>query len=197
MGDILSRIAQIADNEGIKIGAMERKIGASKGVLSRAIANGTDIQSKWIQLIVENFPLYSAAWLLTGIGPMLRTSDAATPAAPKVETSAAAPAAARVAAVENQPDAILALMDKISSMMEKIEGLARENGQLRERVNRMEEERERLFAHSGGGKLPPPTPPATTSATPRPGKSPRPTSSPQSGSPLPDVRSDASKTARK
>ena len=51
MGNILSRIQEIALNEGITIGALERKIGASKGVLSRAINNGTDIQSKWLQII--------------------------------------------------------------------------------------------------------------------------------------------------
>lgn len=72
MGNILSRIEQIACNEGITIGALEKKIGASKGVLSRAIANGTDIQSKWIQIIVENYPHYSAEWLLAGRGEMLK-----------------------------------------------------------------------------------------------------------------------------
>lgn len=72
MCKILSRIQQIASNEGITIGAMERAIGASKGVLSRAIANGTDIQSKWIISLVENYPRYSGDWLLTGNGNMLR-----------------------------------------------------------------------------------------------------------------------------
>lgn len=71
MSSILARIQEIAANEGITITALERKIGASKGVLSRAITNGTDIQTKWIQNIVENYPQYSPAWLLTGIGPMI------------------------------------------------------------------------------------------------------------------------------
>lgn len=71
MSNILSRIQDIASNEGITIGALERKIGASKGVLSRAINNGTDIQSKWVQIIVENYPRYSARWLMTGKGDML------------------------------------------------------------------------------------------------------------------------------
>ena len=75
MGTILSRIRDIAENEGIKITTLERSIGASKGVLSRAINNGTDIQSKWIQCIVENYPQYSAEWLLTGRGDMLRHDD--------------------------------------------------------------------------------------------------------------------------
>lgn len=71
MCKILPRIKQIALNEGISVGALERVIGASKGVLSRAIANGTDIQSKWLEAIVENYPQYSAQWLLTGMGEML------------------------------------------------------------------------------------------------------------------------------
>lgn len=74
MGNILSRIQDIAHNEGITIGALERCIGASKGVLSRAINNGTDIQSKWISILVENYPKYSPAWLLTGEGEMLRAN---------------------------------------------------------------------------------------------------------------------------
>lgn len=73
MSTVLSRIQELASNEKITIGALERRIGASKGVLSRAINNSTDIQSKWIQNIVENYPQYSAQWLLTGEGPMLKT----------------------------------------------------------------------------------------------------------------------------
>lgn len=68
MSTILDRIAQIANNENISIGKLERVIGASKGVLSRAIANKSDIQSKWIIKIVENYPQYSGDWLLTGRG---------------------------------------------------------------------------------------------------------------------------------
>ncbi len=71
MCKILPRIKQLAEHEGITIGALERIIGASKGVLSRAISNGTDIQSKWLQAIVENYPQYSAQWLLTGVGDMM------------------------------------------------------------------------------------------------------------------------------
>lgn len=69
---------------------MEKAIGASKGVLSRAINNGTDIQSKWIQIIVENYPHYSTEWLLTGRGEMLkttRTSGINTPIVDSTERS--------------------------------------------------------------------------------------------------------------
>lgn len=74
MRSILDRIQQIAINENITITALERSIGASKGVLSRAINNKTDIQAKWIQNIVENYPQYSADWLITGRGEMLLPS---------------------------------------------------------------------------------------------------------------------------
>lgn len=75
MENILSRIERLASNEGIKIGSLEKKIGASKGVLSRAIANGTDIQSKWLQIIARNYPQYSTLWLLTGEGSMLSSEN--------------------------------------------------------------------------------------------------------------------------
>lgn len=86
MGTILSRIQEIASKEGITIGAMERSLGASKGVLSRAIANGTDIQSKWIQILVDNYPLYSSEWLLTGKGPMLKSDEQPLPELKKINS---------------------------------------------------------------------------------------------------------------
>lgn len=67
---LLMRIKVIAENENITISELERVIGASKGVLSRAINNGTDIQAKWICAIVKRYPQYSAKWLLTGEKPV-------------------------------------------------------------------------------------------------------------------------------
>lgn len=75
MQTILHRIEKIAQHENITITALERKIGASKGVLSRAINNGTDIQSKWLQMIADNYPQYSTFWLLTGKGEMLTSTE--------------------------------------------------------------------------------------------------------------------------
>lgn len=72
MENILDRISKIADNKGISIGRFESSIGASKGVLSRAIANKTDIQAKWIVAIGDNYPEISPEWLLTGKGNMLK-----------------------------------------------------------------------------------------------------------------------------
>lgn len=72
MCKILNRIREIADNESITIAALERAIGASKGVIYKAISKGTDIQAKWIEAIVENYPQYSTEWLITGNGNMLK-----------------------------------------------------------------------------------------------------------------------------
>ncbi|MDD7438606.1 MAG: S24 family peptidase [Bacteroidales bacterium] len=69
---IAKRIKTIADNEGITLSEIERVIGASNGVLSRAAKKGTDIQSKWVASIIDNYLKYSPDWLLTGNGDMLR-----------------------------------------------------------------------------------------------------------------------------
>lgn len=72
MTNIVDRIEELAINQHITITALESKIGASKGVLSRALAKKTDIQSKWIQKIVENYPQVNSEWLLTGKGTMFK-----------------------------------------------------------------------------------------------------------------------------
>lgn len=86
MCDILQQIRAISEREGITITALERSIGASKGVLSRALTNGTDIQSKWVRKIVENYPQYSAEWLITGHGDVLKGST--PPVNPHPQTAA-------------------------------------------------------------------------------------------------------------
>lgn len=86
MCKILPRLKVIAEREGITIGALERSIGASKGVISRAISNGTDIQSKWIQAVVEKYPQYSAQWLLVGEGDMLQHESSSNSNIDKYDT---------------------------------------------------------------------------------------------------------------
>jgi len=69
---VLDRIASIAAMEGISITRLELNIGASKGVLSRALMKGTDIQSKWLTEIVKRYPHYNADWILSGEGEMYK-----------------------------------------------------------------------------------------------------------------------------
>ena len=56
----------IAEGEGMNITSLEKSIGASKGVLSRAINKGSDIQSKWLIALIEKFPNYNYEKLLKG-----------------------------------------------------------------------------------------------------------------------------------
>ena len=72
MNNILNAFNKIAENEGITVTKLEQILGASKGVLTRAIAKDSDIQSKWILSLVENYPQYNTDWLLTGKGEMLK-----------------------------------------------------------------------------------------------------------------------------
>lgn len=76
MRNVLQVFKEIAENEKISITGLEKTIGASKGVLSRAISKGTDIQAKWLFALVDNYPQYSAEWILTGRGPMLQKDSA-------------------------------------------------------------------------------------------------------------------------
>ncbi len=79
MNIILENIKYLAINENVTITKLENIIGASKGVLSRAIANDTDIQTKWILKIVENYPQYSCEWLIKRDGPMLKNPENINP----------------------------------------------------------------------------------------------------------------------
>ncbi len=150
MATILDRIQEIAQNEGISIGALERQIGASKGVLSRAINNGTDIQSKWIQTLVENYPLYSAEWLLTGRGVMHKTNCAQSSKTP----SKATPAFNE----DNEKNStkqvdISAHGEVIDRLVAQITQQAEEIGRLRERIAQLERERRKNASDAAGGSI--------------------------------------------
>lgn len=70
MGNISDRVRKIIDNEGLSISQFERIIGSSKGTISKAILNGTDLQARWLSAIISQFPHYNALWILTGEGNM-------------------------------------------------------------------------------------------------------------------------------
>ncbi|MBF4519434.1 hypothetical protein IRZ71_24080 [Flavobacterium sp. ANB] len=72
MNILLENIKILAENENISISKLEKEIGSSQAVLSRAIAKNTDIQAKWVLKIAEKYPQYSCDWLLKKEGPMLR-----------------------------------------------------------------------------------------------------------------------------
>lgn len=147
MCKILPRIKELALHEGITIGALERAIGASKGVLSRAINNGTDIQSKWIQAIVENYPQYSAQWLLTGMGEMTVTPTIASKEAskndPEITKSESSPILVNVP-LEVHNNMINLYEDKIQSKDQEIGNLREEIGKLKATIAILEKEKEQM-----------------------------------------------------
>ncbi|MBF4518096.1 hypothetical protein IRZ71_17155 [Flavobacterium sp. ANB] len=75
MNTILENISKLADNEGVTITKLEQIIGASKGVLSRALAKNSDIQAKWVLKLVENYPQYSCEWLIKSEGSMIKDKN--------------------------------------------------------------------------------------------------------------------------
>lgn len=72
---IVARIKQYIDSKGISISSFEQKIGASDGMMRRAIKNDTDIQAKWITSISENYHDLNIEWLVTGAGSMLKYTE--------------------------------------------------------------------------------------------------------------------------
>lgn len=74
---MINRLSQFIQNQEISVRAFEQSIGASDGMVRRAINNHTDIQSKWLSLIADNYPQLSLDWLLTGRGSMLKSKGVA------------------------------------------------------------------------------------------------------------------------
>ena len=120
MSVVLNNIRYLADNEGIGVTKLEENIGASKGVLSRAIAKNSDIQMKWILKIVEKYPQYSCEWLIKNEGPMLKKTIA-------------------LQLNNNQPDFSEHFKDLADSRKETIESLRKEIRHLEEKLALYEE----------------------------------------------------------
>ncbi len=94
------RLRQFIEYLGLTTRQFEQKISASDGQIAKLLRQNTTIQSNTIAKIKESFPKLSLDWLVSGRGEMLLGS---------------APAA---------PDSTL------DRLLERIEDLARENGQL-------------------------------------------------------------------
>ena len=69
---MIERIKEFIESKEISVSAFEQKISSSDGMIRRAICNGTDIQSKWLSKISENYPEINIEWLVTGKGDMLK-----------------------------------------------------------------------------------------------------------------------------
>ena len=72
---MIDRIAKFIERQDISVSAFEKTIGASDGMIRRAIKNKTDIQAKWICAISDNYPNLNLNWLITGNGEMIINMD--------------------------------------------------------------------------------------------------------------------------
>lgn len=72
---MIERLKLFIENHGISISAFEQRISASDGMIRRAIKNNTDIQSKWLFEMSDNFPDLNLEWLITGKGSMLKSDS--------------------------------------------------------------------------------------------------------------------------
>ena len=68
---MILRLKQFIEYLNISYRKFEVSIGASYGVITKAISQNSDIQTKWIAAIAENYRQLNIDWLLTGAGQML------------------------------------------------------------------------------------------------------------------------------
>lgn len=69
--DFWDRLRLVIDTQSVSINKFEDSIGASRGVIAKMLRLKTDISSKWLVAIKENYPQYSLDWLMIGKGEML------------------------------------------------------------------------------------------------------------------------------
>ena len=72
---MIRRLEQFIKNQGLSVRSFEQSIGASDGMIRRAIKNNTDIQSKWLSITADIYPNLDINWLLTGQGFMLKSES--------------------------------------------------------------------------------------------------------------------------
>ncbi|RKO73496.1 hypothetical protein D7322_02230 [Sphingobacterium puteale] len=134
MSSILKRIKIVSEKEGISVSALEASIGASKGVFTRALANNTDVQAKWLVNLAEKYPKYSSEWLLRGEGEMLKPvlvkEDEETYLTPELETITNGEIntlkqliASQNITIKSQEKTIMSLERLLSSLEHEIESL--------------------------------------------------------------------------
>jgi hypothetical protein len=123
MNVILKNIKQISVNEGVTITKLEQIIGASKGVLSRAIAKNTDIQTKWLVNIVKNYPQYSCEWLIKNEGEMIKPTDGIFLTKENIQEKAIN----YKDLAESRKETIDSMKKEIMYLEEKIENLKKQN----------------------------------------------------------------------
>lgn len=79
---IVERIKEYIDYKGISIAAFERSIGMSNASFGKSFKNKGAIGTDKLENILSKYSDISPLWLLTGEGPMLKTSTSGADEAP-------------------------------------------------------------------------------------------------------------------
>lgn len=125
---MIDRLHQFIKNQGISIRAFEQSISASDGMIRRAITNRSDIQSKWLAIIADNYPHLSLDWLITGRGSMLRSNEGQTTSQTLTQSITQ----------QNSSDEAIVYYKMYKEKDEKVEELLKEIGCLEERLRQLE-----------------------------------------------------------
>lgn len=108
------RLDQFIKNQALSVRSFEMSIGASDGMIRRAIKNNTDIQSKWLSVIADNYPNLSIDWLLTGRGSMLK-SDTVLIDEPEMKEKVVLPAKKNLIPFYDDVSTIGGLNDRVAN----------------------------------------------------------------------------------
>lgn len=103
---MIERLELFINSLSISVRAFEISIGASNGLIRKAIANKTDINSKWISNIAEKYPQLSLGWLLTGKGKMCEQNEISPYEENHIETIVSEPGAVYEQVQDKYPEII-------------------------------------------------------------------------------------------
>ena len=133
--ELIERIEQIIKYKQLSVSGFEKKISASDGVIRRAIRNKTDIYSRFLVEITDNFPDISAEWLLREEGEIIRTVTENSPINQNNQTN---------------NDIVIELMHQISDLARENGQLQAENAELKKEVARLGSARDVSAAAAAG-----------------------------------------------
>ena len=77
--ELIERIERFIEYKQLSVSGFEKSISASNGVIRHAILKKTDIYSRFLVKILDNYPELSADWLLREEGEILREPDREKP----------------------------------------------------------------------------------------------------------------------
>ena len=146
---MIRRIEEFIKYQGISVRAFEQAISASDGMIRRAINNGTDIQSKWITKIADNYPQLNLDWLITGEGKMLKCDNNSINQQSPNDSILLKLLEEKEKKIEKLTEELRAMERKVGSLEAKLENVATLGNRTADNVSTAKRSSQsRAFAHS-------------------------------------------------